>query len=74
MVEQGVAPAHALYTPIPSEDMVDQLMGKDLVFSVNNYVTLQVCAGLGSSSGEGRALCVSGIPPHTRGQEGRLYP
>ena len=69
MVEQGVAPAHALYTPIPSEDMVDQLMGKDLVFSVNNYVTLQVCAGLGSSS-----CCVYLADPHTRGQEGCLYP
>lgn len=42
MVTEGSAPAHTLFTPTPSEDMVDQLMGKDLVFSVNNYVTLQV--------------------------------
>ncbi len=71
MVEQGVAPAHALYTPTPSEDMVDQLMGKDLVFSVNNYVTLQVCAGIAEKEG---LVYVSGRPPHSRGQEGCLYP
>ena len=42
MREEGVAPPHTRYTHVPSEDTLAYLQGKDLVYSLNNFVTLQV--------------------------------